>query len=280
MEKEEQKNLELSKKTEPAKEEVKTIKKRTLNEMSIKEIVYVAAKPRFLATCESSNKEEIFMREAGYAMQILKSNPYLEQIALQAKESLLDAIVNVSQSGLSLSPVLRLGYLIPRKGKIYFDASYMGKKEIVLRAGMVKDVDTELVYKNDTEFTIKLGSTPEIIHNPKPFEDRGEIVGGYSIAFMANGQKPFVTMSKKEIDAIMHRSEAVKAGKGSPWDTDYNEMAKKTIFNRIWKQLPKTGISESALKSLEASEGAEIEQALEPIEPKKDEFYEDAKIED
>ena len=46
-------------------------------------------------------------------------------------------------------------------------------------------------------------------------------------------------------------SEAVKKGKQSPWDTDFEEMARKTIVNWAFKFLPKTGISDSMIKVLE-----------------------------
>jgi len=128
-------------------------------------------------------------------------------------------------------PELRLGYLIPRKNRLYFQSSYMGKREILLRSGMVRDVWCELVYKNDN-FKMEAGTDRKLIHEPNAFGERGEIVGGYWCAILQNGEKPFGVMTKAEIDAISQRSESVKAGKSSPWVTDYNEMAKKTILNR------------------------------------------------
>ena len=42
-----------------------------------------------------------------------------------------------------------------------------------------------------------------------------------------------------------------RKGKQSPWDTDFEEMARKTIVNWAFKFLPKTGISDSMIKVLE-----------------------------
>ena len=42
-------------------------------------------------------------------------------------------------------------------------------------------------------------------------------------------------MSVDEIEAIRRRS---KAGNSGPWVTDWNEMAKKTVFRRLTKWLP------------------------------------------
>jgi recombination protein RecT len=194
--------------------------------------------------------EEQFNKEAGFAIQAFRQNDYL---AKMDKQSIKDAIVNVALTGLTLNPELKLGYLIPFKGRLYFRSSYMGKREILLRSGMVRDVWSELVYEKD-DFSVLNGTTRELKHElpENPFEDRGKLVGGYWVAILQNGERPFGIMSKKEIDDISKRSESMKSGNLSPWKTDYEEMAKKTILNRAFKSLPKTGISDDCLRSMEA----------------------------
>jgi len=222
-----------------------TTKDRIILQSTIQNIVFVHPKDQFLLC---GGTEEDFLREAGFAMQLMTNNPYL---AKMDKLSIVQAIVTVAQTKLTLNPELKLCYLIPRKGKLYCQSSYMGKREILLRAGIVKDVWAKLVYKNDI-FEVKEGSNRNIKHEPDYFSDRGELVGGYWCAALMNGERPFGVMTKKEIDGIKQRSEAVKSGKTSAWDTDYDEMSLKTIINRAFKSLPKTGISDSVLKALKA----------------------------
>ena len=52
-------------------------------------------------------------------------------------------------------------------------------------------------------------------------------------------------MSKKEVDDIRKRS---RAGQSGPWVTDYEEMAKKTVFKRLSKWLPVTPDLEAAVE--------------------------------
>jgi recombinational DNA repair protein RecT len=51
-------------------------------------------------------------------------------------------------------------------------------------------------------------------------------------------------MSKDEIDTIKERSAAwgawLKYKKVCPWNTDYDEMAKKTVFKRLSKWIPQS----------------------------------------
>ena len=172
---------------------------------------FISPKKAFLA---AGGTEQQFAREVNFAMQAMLNNTYLIDCAKAYPDHLIEAIKNVSLTGLSLNPELKLGYLVPYKGKVKFQASYMGKVDILIRTGVVKDIYADLVYTND-KFSMTKGT------------------GG------------------KLIEEIKSRSEAVKKGKQSPWDTDFEEMARKTVVNWAFKFLPKTGISDSMIKVLE-----------------------------
>lgn len=209
---------------------------------------FLAPKQAFLA---AGGSKEQFAREVNFAMQSLMNNDFLLNCAKSNPEFLIEAIKNVALTGLTLNPELRLGYLIPYNKKITFRSSYMGKVDILIRSGIVKWIEANLVYEKDA-FSVTKGSKDEIIHAPDCFaSDRGDIKGGYWIATMPNGLKVFGVMSKNDIDQIKQRSESMKSGGQTPWNTDYEEMAKKTIINRAFKSLPKSGISDAVLKAME-----------------------------
>src|SRR5690606_1820212 len=90
-----------------------------------------------------------------------------------------------------------------------------------------------------------------------PFaKDRGDIIGVYVVAKTADGDYLTETMTRDEIDGIMNRSESVKAGKSTPWKTDYGEMAKKTVVKRAQKYWPKTERLAAAVHHM-ATDGGE-----------------------
>jgi recombination protein RecT len=209
--------------------------------------VLVSPKKAFLA---AGGTEQQFAKEINFAVQHLMAKDYLISCARNYPEYLVEAVKNIALTGLTLNPELKLGYLVPRKGKIYFTSSYMGKREIVNRTGHVKDSYATLVYEKDV-FEVHKGTNPSIKHIPQSWGDRGELMGGYWVCKLSNGAISFDTMTKERIEEIKARSEAVKAGKGCPWDSDYTEMALKTVYNWAFKFMPKTGLSDDQIKALE-----------------------------
>ena len=208
---------------------------------------FISPKQAFLA---AGGTEQQFAREVNFAMQAMLNNTYLIDCAKAYPDHLIEAIKNVSLTGLSLNPELKLGYLVPYKGKVKFQASYMGKVDILIRTGVVKDIYADLVYTND-KFIMTKGTGGKLTHEPDVFGERGDLMGGYYYAILTSGAEKYDAMPKSRIEEIKSRSEAVKKGKQSPWDTDFEEMARKTVVNWAFKFLPKTGISDSMIKVLE-----------------------------
>lgn len=203
------------------------------------------------------DKSLSFQREAEFAIQIVTGNDYLAGVAVKAPQSLIDAVTNVAAIGISLNPAKKHAYLVPRKGKICLDISYMGLMDLAIQSGSIKWAKAELVYEQDTFEIVTVDKPP--IHKRNPFNpERGEIVGVYVVAKTADDDYLTDTMTKAEIDGIMNRSESVKAGKSTPWKTDYGEMAKKTVVKRAQKYWPKTDRLEKAVHYMDTDGGEGI----------------------
>ena len=151
-----------------------------------------------------------FAAEKGFAMQILTKSDYMMKVALGNKASLAQAITNVAAIGLTLNPAEKLAYLIPRKGIICLDPSYMGLIRLATDAGSIRWCQAKIVRENDT-FTIE-GVDKEPTHKYSPFGDRGEVVGVYCIAkALASSSPPpqppppSWLLRRNEIDAL-HRT--------------------------------------------------------------------------
>jgi recombination protein RecT len=199
-----------------------------------------------------------FEREAEFAVQILQGNDYMLGIARQGdgKASLLAAVHNIAAIGISLNPAKKQAYLVPRKGKICLDLSYMGLMDLAVTSGAIKWAQAEVVHASDL-FELNGYEAPPT-HKFKPFGgDRGEIVGVYCVAKRPDGTFHTATMTVQEVNDIRDRSEAWKSWiskqKSCPWVTDWAEMAKKTIVKRASKYW---------IEGLEADRSGRVQQAI------------------
>ena len=205
-------------------------------------------------------------REVTYAAQAMMSNSYLIKCAESYPQEFVNALKNVALSGLSLSPTIKQGYLVPFKGKVTFMPSYMGLHDLLTNNGHVKKIEAHLVFEGDM-FEIEYGNGEKLIHKPNPWSSKTKetLLGGYWFSVLADGTYKFDNMTKEQIDSIMQRSPSVKDGKTSPWQTDYLEMARKTILRQGFKHLPKGSISEDKLKVLEAAFDYDLKEEKEYI---------------
>ena len=206
------------------------------------------------AFADPATADRIMAKEIDFAAQAMMANPYLIECAAQHPDDLVNALKNVALTGSTLNPVLKQGYLVPFKGKISFMPSYMGLVDVLNRSGLVRKVEAHPVFDGD-EFSVTFGTAEQLIHKPNPWgtRDKDHLKGCYYYIELADGTTMWDTMSAAEIEDVRRRSPSVTKGKASPWDTDYIEMAKKTLIRRAFKAVPKTGLSDDKLKTITAA---------------------------
>lgn len=181
-----------------------------------------------------------YKREASFALQTLQDNSYLNSIAMGNQDSLKRAVINVAAIGLSLNPVSKLCYLVPRDKKVILDISYRGFIQLAASVGAIKWAVAELVCANDIYEFKGIGEKP--VHEFKPFGDRGKVVGCYCLAKTHGDEFILTQMPIEEIYRIRDRSSSWKAhkekGTSTVWATDEGEMIKKTVIKRAAKSWP------------------------------------------
>lgn len=139
------------------------------------------------------------------------------------------------------------GNLSREAGKDVYDVTlvidYKGYNTLSIRSGYVSAIHAEIVRENDY-FSYENGV---VRHRPDifaPSEKRGEVVGAYALARMHNGGEKFEVMSLEQIFNVRGRSASYQASQRfditTPWDTDPEEMYKKTVVRRLMKYLPIT----------------------------------------
>ena len=150
--------------------------------------------------------------------------------------SLFGAMLTLSQLG--IEPDGRRAHLIPienrRRGCVECQLiiDYKGLAELAMRSGVVSYLHADVVCDADI-FEENMGEI--VAHKIDRRKPRGEVYAVYAICRFKDGTAKAEVMSSEEIEAIRKRS---KAGNAGPWITDWNEMAKKTVFRRLSKWLP------------------------------------------
>lgn len=180
-------------------------------------------------------------RFARIAVTCLKKDSKLMQ-AIQTKEGQLSvAAAFMKCAELGIEPDGRRAYLIPYKNDVQLIIDYKGIAELAMRSGYIANIHADKVCKND-EFEYNIGTIER--HKINFMEPRGEVYAYYAIVTFKDGTKKCEVMSKDEVDAIKERSAAwgawLKWKKICPWNTDYDEMAKKTVFKRLSKWIPQS----------------------------------------
>lgn len=166
------------------------------------------------------------------------------QLANCSVESVLSCFMKCAALGLEPSNVDGLGraYILPYGNKNYRTGQkeatliigYKGMIDLARRSGQIRDISARAVHEGD-EFTYSYGLNEDLRHVPcaKP----GKLTHVYMIANFKDGGHYFQVMNADEIEAAAKRSPSY--GKAvSPWKSDYEAMAKKTVIRRAFPYLP------------------------------------------
>lgn len=205
------------------------------------------------------------------ALSALNNNPQLMECT---QMSFLAALMNAAQLGLEPNTPLGQAYLIPykNKGKLecQFQLGFKGMIDLIYRNENVQTIQAHCVHEND-EFVYSYGLNPRLEHIPSVNEkgDRGEVVQVYAMYKLANGGYGFEVLSRREIDRHAEKYSKSFGSDFSPWRTDYDSMAKKTVIKKLLKYAPlKTDViravsTDSSIKNEIAVDMSEIANEIE-----------------
>jgi len=172
-------------------------------------------------------KADRFIRIACTAIMRTPKLQQCEQV------SFFNSLLTLSQLG--IEPDGRRAHLIPfenrKRGVVECQLiiDYKGLVELAMRTGQVSYIHADVICDNDV-FEYDKGEIKQ--HKIDFKKPRGKVYATYAICRFKDGTEKAEVMPMEEIVAIQKRS---KAGNCGPWMTDFNEMAKKTVFRRLSK---------------------------------------------
>ena len=162
------------------------------------------------------------------------------QLLKCSAKSFIGAMMTAAQLGMEPNTPLGQAYLIPyrnhEKLECQFQIGYKGLLDLAYRSGEVTIVQAHTVYAND-EFEYSFGLSPTLHHVPAK-TDRGEPVFYYAVFQTKSGGYGFEVMSVEDVRQHAVRYSKAYASASSPWKTNFDEMAKKTVLKRCLKYAP------------------------------------------
>jgi len=180
-------------------------------------------------------------------LALLCSSLVAKTPALQecSRISILQSLVQAAELGLEFGMGLNQCHMVPYFNKntkckeAQMQIGFKGMMELVYRSGKLSSITVDVVYKGDKfRHGVNMKEGPYLEHEPAyKTREPDDIEFLYAIAFLHDGGKTKVVMSKEEIDKVRASSKA-GAMRDSPWNTWYEEMAKKTVIKRMCKMLP------------------------------------------
>lgn len=220
---------------------------------------YLKLKDDWIA--QSGLSEADFMKEVSFSIQHIHKNALLQKCT---QVSILRSVINLAQVGLTLNPISKLAYLVPRWNsrqsayECVLEPDYRGLVKLLTDSGSVKSIAANLIYDGD-EVELDMATEQKVIKHIPYFltgKDKGNIKAVYSIATLPDNSKHFEGMSLADVDEIRDRSESYKAYKAEKittciWVTDKGEMCRKTVLKRHTKYLPKSNAMEKVEKAID-----------------------------
>ena len=152
------------------------------------------------------------------------------------KESIWESVLNCAALGL-FPDALGRAYLVPYKGRCQLIIGYKGLIDLAYRSERISSINLVIVREGD-EFDRQPMESPPIKHRIIEAADGSfrKATHFYSVVYLKGCATPSIeVMTLREVNEIRARSQSSGAG---PWVTDYEEMAKKTVFRRHAKVLP------------------------------------------
>jgi recombination protein RecT len=233
---------ELQKKTASQETQVKLTKNMTIVDM------IRALEPEIRKALPAVITPERFTR---LALSAINNTPALADCTPM---SFIAALMNAAQLGLEPNTPLGQAYLIPYKNKgileCQFQLGYKGMINLAYRTGQIQLIQAHTVHQYDN-FLYQYGLDPKLIHQPAENE-RGEVTFIYGLFRLVNGGYGFEVCNKSEMDSFAAKYSKVFDSKYSPWTTNYEEMAKKTVIKRALKYAPVSADFQRALSTDES----------------------------
>lgn len=160
---------------------------------------------------------------------------------------------------LSISKNFGYCYIIPYGSTPSFQMGYLGWIQLAQRSGMYEKINVDRVYEGMTVKSDYLTGDIEITGSPTS----DNVIGYFAFFRLKNGFSKAIFWDKERVIAHAKKfSQAYRAGKkDSPWFTNFDAMAEKTVLLRLLKRFGPMSIAMQQAAENDVADRVEAEVA-------------------
>lgn len=151
---------------------------------------------------------------------------------------------------LPLVKSLGFAYVVPFKGTATFQIGYKGYIQLAFRSGQVTALNADAIYEGEKVVKDRMAGTFRIEGEPTSTTP----IGYFAYLELKNGMKKCEYMTIEELQAHGKKFSQSYGSQYSPWKTNFDAMAKKTVLKKIIKYAPMTTQMQMAEKMEVAAE--------------------------
>ena len=203
------------------------------NNMSLSELMHSPAVVGKLN--EVWNSQQMANSFMSSVISVANGNPQLRNAEPM---SIIGAAMVAATMQLQVIPTLGQCYIIPYGKKAQFQVGYLGLLQLCQRSGQFKKILAAPVHEG--EYVSGDEFDEEYVFDKK--QKKSDKVIGYMAKFeLLNGFTKVAYWDIEKVKAHATKfSQAFRAGFNSPWKSDFDAMAQKTVLKSILKFAPKS----------------------------------------
>jgi len=156
---------------------------------------------------------------------------------------------------LPIDPNLGFAYIVPYKvkgvAKAQFQMGYKGFIQLAMRTGQYKTMNAAEVYEGEIKSHNRITGEIEFDFEGKK---SNKVIGYVAYFKLLNGFEKYLFMSVEEIEAHAKRYSKSFSYSSSAWQTNFHEMALKTVIKRL--------LSKYGILSIEMQTAVKADQAV------------------
>ena len=161
-------------------------------------------------------------------VQLVSGSTYLAKCD---PNTIMASAITAAALDLPIDKNLGFAHIVPYGDEAQFQMGYKGFIQLAIRSGQYRFINTCEVLEGELQNYNKV--TGEVVIDPT--KKTSEKIIGYAAYFkLMNGYEHAEYWTHDEVHAhAMRFSQAFKAGRNTPWKTDFPAMAKKTVIKDL-----------------------------------------------